>query len=368
MPTIFIDANIFLDSYRRADKSYRTLLRSLKALSPHLLLTKTVLSEIERNRVSVYMDANKIEKKSINLAMAEMHSHYSEDTTDVDETYRELRSLDQSVKRDQAALFERVEQIHNKNLLAIIKGDDDVTATIRELAKVVKEETPQEIERARIRKERGQSPGKKNDPLGDQISWEQLLVHAVDTGSVWIVSRDGDYTIQVDDDVYLQPSLFREISSVKGVSSVHCFRSLSAFFEAFSKVGIASTAALPNEADIVKAEENTDSLWDNSEIPIDLKIMDAWRKVQKSLVRMLNLEKRQRETRPLALVIENELRNLRDPTAKRIHTYFNQIRRIRNVAAHDPEQLSSMSKEDLERIRDIANELVSFAESRKLGS
>ena len=62
MPTIFSDANIFLDSYRRTDKSYRTLLRSLKELSSYLLLTNTVLSEIERNRVSVYMDANKIEK------------------------------------------------------------------------------------------------------------------------------------------------------------------------------------------------------------------------------------------------------------------------------------------------------------------
>jgi hypothetical protein len=42
-------------------------------------LTNTVLSKIERNRVSVYMDANKIEKKTVNLAMIEMLSHYSED-------------------------------------------------------------------------------------------------------------------------------------------------------------------------------------------------------------------------------------------------------------------------------------------------
>jgi hypothetical protein len=297
--------------------------------------------------------------------MVEMLSHYSEDTTDVDETYRELRSLDQSVKRDQAALFERIEQIHNKNVLAIIKGEDDVTATIKDLAKISKQETPDEITKARLRKERGQSPGKKSDPLGDQISWEQLLIHAVNTGSVWIVSRDGDYTIQVDDDVYLQPSLYREISSVKRVSSVHCFRSLSAFFEVFYKMGIASTAALPNEEDIAKAEENTDSLWDNSEIPVDLKVMDVWRKVQKSLVRMLTLDERAKERGPLALTIDQTLRKLPGSDAKRIHAYFNQIRRIRNIAAHDPDRLSLMPAEDLERMRELANEIISFAESHK---
>src|SRR5258708_14785060 len=94
-------------------------------------------------------------------------------------------------------------------------------------------QTETDLTRARLRKELGQPPGKKNDPLGDQISWEQLLNRASGVDSVWIVSRDGDYTVAVGNKLFLQPPLQREISNVKGVRSVHCHNYLADFFGEF---------------------------------------------------------------------------------------------------------------------------------------
>ncbi len=360
MPTIFIDANIILDSYRRTDKSYRALLRSLKALAPHILLTKTVVSEVERNRVKAYCDANKLEKKSVSLTTMEMYSHYAEDTTDVDETYKGLRSLNENVQREQAILFQRIEEIHNKNMIAIIKGEDDVTQIIAELSRNAKEETSEQLGRARLRRERGMGPGKKTDPLGDQISWEQLLTHAVGTGSVWIVSRDGDYIVQVDDEVYLQPPLYRELSSVRGVTSIHCFRSLSAFFEAFSKAGIADQASLPKEEDVAKAEELGDELWENSDIPIDAKIIGVWRRVEKAMVRYFDA----RGT-PLEREYAVNPRLLRLlPTGIPLGTLNSilNLKKIRNIAVHDPEALV---EEEVHGYAETANKVISDLDARR---
>jgi predicted nucleic acid-binding protein len=122
VPTIFVDANIFLDCYRRQHRGYRELLRSLCGLRSYVFITDTVITEIERNRTSVYSEANKLERKSISLGILEMYSHYSEETTDVDETNKEIRSLDNDVKRSQADLQRWIEEIHEKKSSGNCRG------------------------------------------------------------------------------------------------------------------------------------------------------------------------------------------------------------------------------------------------------
>lgn len=50
-----------------------------------------------------------------------------------------------------------------------------------------------ELSRAKERKLLGNPPGKNTDPLGDQVSWEQILSKCKDTPKLWILTRDLDY-------------------------------------------------------------------------------------------------------------------------------------------------------------------------------
>jgi hypothetical protein len=51
---------------------------------------------------------------------------------------------------------------------------------------------------ARKGKELGNPPGKKSDPLGDQITWEQFInaCSKRKVATVWIITRDGDFGLK----------------------------------------------------------------------------------------------------------------------------------------------------------------------------
>src|SRR5262249_37723678 len=76
-------------------------------------------------------------------------------------------------------------------LQQIGRSEDDVSGALAGIFSRAEEANKSEIERARERKERGRAPGKPDDALGDQLSWEQFLTHAEKWPEVWIISRDG---------------------------------------------------------------------------------------------------------------------------------------------------------------------------------
>jgi len=68
------------------------------------------------------------------------------------------------------------------------------------------------IEKAKKRKVVGNPPGKKNDPLGDEINWE-ILLESIDksTSELIIISNDSDYLTEYEKRCYLNPLLYREV-------------------------------------------------------------------------------------------------------------------------------------------------------------
>jgi hypothetical protein len=113
---------------------------------------------------------------------------------------------------------------------------------LTEIFKHALEYDEQQLQRARNRRELGNPPGKANDPLGDQISWEQLLSHVNGETVLWIISRDFDYVSISRGEVYLHPVLRRELSE-RGCSEVHVFSDLVAGLTHFIK-----SAQLPDES------------------------------------------------------------------------------------------------------------------------
>ncbi len=70
-----------------------------------------------------------------------------------------------------------------------------------------------EMAAARARRERSNAPGYARDPLGDQITWEQLLSHCKKTGvgRLWIASDDSDHVTKFYGRVFLNPFLHEEL-------------------------------------------------------------------------------------------------------------------------------------------------------------
>jgi hypothetical protein len=71
--------------------------------------------------------------------------------------------------------------------------------------------------------ERGRAPGKANNPLGDQINWEQLLTKISTSAEAWIISRDPDYCYKYADTVVLNPALYQELIEKRPRIKLHCF-------------------------------------------------------------------------------------------------------------------------------------------------
>jgi hypothetical protein len=74
--------------------------------------------------------------------------------------------------------------------------------------------TEEILTKAKHRKELGRPPRKSADPLGDQVTWEQILSRCVGIKKLWIISRDSDYGVFYNNDGFLNQFLYDELRTV----------------------------------------------------------------------------------------------------------------------------------------------------------
>lgn len=91
-----------------------------------------------------------------------------------------------------------------------MNSTDAVSIELDKIFSLAKSPSVDDLEAARLRKEIGNPPGKAKDPLGDQLSWEQLLRH-YNGNEIWIITNDGDYFSQYNGKLYLNPFLYNEL-------------------------------------------------------------------------------------------------------------------------------------------------------------
>jgi hypothetical protein len=106
--------------------------------------------------------------------------------------------------------------------------------------------TEEQLEAARERRERGNPPGKRTDPLGDQISWQQFLDAVKGEPSVWIVTRDRDFTEKVDKQILLNPFLRSELDE-RGVKTINVYDNLASAMKAWKLAGLSAVKNLDNK-------------------------------------------------------------------------------------------------------------------------
>jgi hypothetical protein len=170
---------------------------------------------------------------------------------------RQLKDIRQQVD----TLSDDLKTVFARTFGQISRSEDEVSKVLTELFNKPTEHTFEELQRARERKERGNPPGKKGDPMGDQLIWEQFLSHFRAGSRVWIISRDPDYGTTYGKSMSLNPFLYDELARKNGKPpEVYCFDSLTKGLPDFVKKTLVQAKKLPKEEELAKIQKEVDSL------------------------------------------------------------------------------------------------------------
>ncbi len=218
---LFIDTNIFLSFYHLTSDD----LEELKKLSVlidkeeiTLFITDQVIDEFNRNRESKIADAVKrLKEQKLNLQFPQLCKDYEE--------YEKLRKLQKEYEIEHANLLNKISTDVNENRT---KADKIIKKLYLKCEKI--ERTQELIERAQIRGEIGNPPGKKGS-LGDSINWESLLEKIPSGEDLYFITDDKDYYSELNENK-TKEFLIKEWENNK-ISSIFIYRQLSRFFKEF---------------------------------------------------------------------------------------------------------------------------------------
>src|SRR5262249_15477326 len=85
----------------------------------------------------------------------------------------------------------------------------------------------------------------KTDPLGDQLTWEQLLNHCKGKSKLWIISKDSDFSIKHGGKMFLNPLLYKDLTRIQQNLAVFCFDAIDEGIRDFVKTTGVTAEKLP---------------------------------------------------------------------------------------------------------------------------
>jgi hypothetical protein len=117
--------------------------------------------------------------------------------------------------------------------------------------------TPAELQRAKERRERGNPPGKCTNPIGDQLTWEQILTRFKGKNRLWVISRDGDYGTVYNCKGFLNLFLYDELRRMNPDAEAFLYDDIADGIKDFAnKTGVkADMLPSPEETKEIKKEE-----------------------------------------------------------------------------------------------------------------
>jgi len=215
---VFIDTNIFLSFYHLTSEDLEELKKLVLLIrneTVFLHLTRQVLDEAERNRASKINDSFATFKKTkMSVTYPAYCKGYSQ--------YNEMKESQKVFDRLHAEIVDQIQDdIDNKNL-----GADILIRELYDIAAII-ERTPELIDKAKVRIELGNPPGKKGS-LGDAINWESLLSTVKNRSDIHIIADDSDFSSPLNSNK-INEFLESEWKEVKK-SNIYFYRKLSDFF------------------------------------------------------------------------------------------------------------------------------------------
>jgi hypothetical protein len=258
---LFIDANQYLNLFRM--DSGKKLLAALEEQDKYIFVTEQIVNEVERNKVRVAVSFLATKQLKLDSIAVPDHLLSTTDST-VEDMRKQLREIGDSVKKTK----EDFKKLAHDLLEQISQSEDEVSRRLAAIFSHVVVPSTDEVRRSNHRKKFGNPPGKKGDPLGDQLSWEQLLAHCKknvkDKPKLWIVTNDSDYATKHDDRIFLNAKLYSELAQLYGSRpEVFCFDNILDAVKHFTdttKVK-ADNLPTPEEATEIKKEQAELPLW-----------------------------------------------------------------------------------------------------------
>ncbi|MCS4034878.1 DNA-directed RNA polymerase subunit M/transcription elongation factor TFIIS [Salinibacter ruber] len=256
MPIIFIDTNIYLDFYNRNAGHLSSLLDNLSDAQEYIFVPEQVENELDRNKLREASDSLKGYKSHISIDDFRYPEHIYSDRKEGPSINEKIDNL----KAGSSHVEEKIDNISIDVLKKIRKGEDSVTKKLEKLFQNSEKASDEQISRAERRKKLGNPPGKKGDPIGDELSWIQLIDKIDDTdnvGSVYIVTRDGDFYSEYSGELIINPFMYEELEESEEGINTHIFNRISECLRVFEDEEDIDLEDLPEGEDMkeVKREE-----------------------------------------------------------------------------------------------------------------
>jgi len=174
---------------------------------------------------------------------------------------QQIRAKLQKIRSEIKATKTQLIQCAYDALEQIRRSEDEVSKALASIFARATRHNEDELQRAKVRKERGKSPGKKADPLGDQLSWEQILSRCGAESKLWIISRDGDFATEYEGRMFLNAALYQDVSQrCQRVPEVYCFKSIYDGIKDFAEKTRVKADKLPTPAEAEQIKKEQESL------------------------------------------------------------------------------------------------------------
>ena len=172
MKIVFIDANIYLRFFDSNQRIFKKLLDELKKIKDDIFITNQIVNEVNRNKLGVFERSisNYKNRAVINRVMIPEHFVMDTNTIDIIKWNKGRKDIEEK----NVTLCNELETFFDENLHDISYSKDYVSLKLNSIFENKLNETLKELSASKDRKEVGNPPGKHNDSLGDQISWEQF--------------------------------------------------------------------------------------------------------------------------------------------------------------------------------------------------
>ncbi len=250
--TIFIDANQYLELYRVTEG--KKLLDPLKEQKEYIFVTTQIVDEVQRNKLFVAADFLTRQFEKLKVRQFNIPDHLFDTKGDTAASLRKklvnIGSEIEKVNTDlRSAAIETLERIS--------RSEDEVSIALNTIFQKATSHAADEMERARDRKGRGNPPGKKAGPLGDQLNWEQLLSHFKTKQRLWIITGDSDFCTKHSGNTFLNAFLYQDLLRTHDAApEVHCFDSMDEGIRHFvESTGVkAEKLPTPEESKAIKEE------------------------------------------------------------------------------------------------------------------
>ncbi len=231
---LFVDTNVFLDFYRSRSDAALPLLKHVEAVAERLVMTYQIESEFKKNR-----------QAAIQEGLAELKAPQGAPRLGIFSDAKASKAMSKDLER----AGKRTTALKSRLTLALTEPSksDPVYQICQRLFRqenalaLTREDKRRHLIRRKAFKRfiHGCPPRKKNDTsIGDAFNWEWMLHCAVDKNAdLYIVSRDSDYGITVQNSAYVNDHLRQEFADrVNQKGKIKLFTRLSEALKHFQIV------------------------------------------------------------------------------------------------------------------------------------